>query len=128
MHGETFHVDLFVMPLAGFDLVLGTQWLGTLGPIVLDVAARTMQFQRTGRAVGQAIASATALLDLELVAIGGGFSQATPDLFDVINGTIAEHYFEFVRKVRVVPSGLSGEGPLVGAAALVHRSELLPPL
>ncbi|MGA0568737.1 ROK family protein [Rathayibacter sp. KR2-224] len=84
--------------------------------------------QRTGRAVGQAIASATALLDLELVAIGGGFSQATPDLFDVINGTIAEHYFEFVRKVRVVPSGLSGEGPLVGAAALVHRSELLPPL
>jgi hypothetical protein len=51
VHGETFHVDLFVMPLAGFDLVLGTQWLGTLGPIVLDVAARTMQFQRTGRAV-----------------------------------------------------------------------------
>ncbi|WVZ90257.1 hypothetical protein U9M48_036572 [Paspalum notatum var. saurae] len=37
------------MPLAGFDLVLGTQWLGTLGPIVWDVAARTMQFQRAGR-------------------------------------------------------------------------------
>ena len=51
VHGETFHVDLFIMPLAGFDLVLGTQWLGTLGPIVWDVAARTMQFQRAGRAV-----------------------------------------------------------------------------
>ncbi|MHA7987056.1 ROK family protein [Rathayibacter sp. CAU 1779] len=84
--------------------------------------------ERTGRAVGQAISSATALLDLELVAIGGGFSQATPDLFDVINATIASHYFGFVRKVRVVPSGLSGEGPLIGAAALVHRAELLPPL
>lgn len=82
--------------------------------------------ERTGRAVGQAIASATALLDLELVAIGGGFSQVTPDLFDVIEATIAEHYFGFVRKVRVVPSGLSGEGPLIGAAALVHRAELLP--
>jgi hypothetical protein len=51
VHGDIFHVDLFVMPLAGFDLVLGTQWLGTLGPIVCDVAARTIQFQREGRAV-----------------------------------------------------------------------------
>jgi glucokinase len=92
-----------------------------------DPVARAA-IERTGHAVGQAIASATALLDLELVAIGGGFSQATPDLFDVINETIAQHYFGFVRKVRVVPSGLSGEGPLIGAAALVHRAELLPPL
>ncbi|QDZ13455.1 ROK family protein [Humibacter ginsenosidimutans] len=92
-----------------------------------DPVARAA-IERTGHAVGQAIASATALLDLELVAIGGGFSQATPDLFDVIRTTIAEHYFGFVRKVRVVPSGLSGEGPLIGAAAIVHRSELLPPL
>jgi glucokinase len=84
--------------------------------------------QRTGHAVGQAIASATALLDLELVAIGGGFSQVTPDLFEVIRETIAGHYFAFVRKVRVVPSGLSGEGPLIGAAALVHRAQLLPAL
>ena len=90
-----------------------------------DPVARAA-IERTGRAVGQAIASATALLDLELVAIGGGFSQATPDLFEVINATIAEHYFGFVRKVRVVASGLSGEGPLIGAGALVHRAELLP--
>lgn len=81
---------------------------------------------RTGTAVGQAIASATALLDLELVAIGGGFSQSTPDLFDVINQTVGRHHFAFVRKVRVVPSGLSGAGPLIGAAALIHRSELVP--
>ncbi len=92
-----------------------------------DPVARAA-IERTGRALGQAIASATALLDLELVAIGGGFSQATPDLFDLINATIAGHYFGFVRKVRVVPSGLSGEGPLIGAGALVHRGDLLPPL
>jgi len=42
--GVTFQVDLYVMPLAGFDLVLGTQWLATLGPVVWDVAARTLQF------------------------------------------------------------------------------------
>jgi glucokinase len=82
--------------------------------------------ERTGEAVGRAIASATALVDLELVAIGGGFSQSTPDLFDIVRERIAQHYFGFVRKVRVVPSALSGEGPLIGAAALVHRAQLLP--
>lgn len=82
--------------------------------------------QRSGRAVGQAIASATALVDLDLVAIGGGFSHVSPDLFDIIRSTIQTRAaFPFVAKVRVVPSALSGEGPLIGAAALVHRAELV---
>jgi glucokinase len=77
--------------------------------------------------VGHAIASATSLNDLEIVAIGGGFSHVTPDLFDFIREGIEERVaFEFVRKVKVVPSGLSGDGPLIGAAALIHRSEMLP--
>jgi glucokinase len=50
----------------------------------------------------------------------GGFSQATPDLFRFIRETVASHHFEFVRRVQVVPSSLSGAGPLIGAAALVH--------
>ncbi|MDQ1543269.1 MAG: glucokinase [Actinomycetota bacterium] len=83
--------------------------------------------ERAGRALGQAIASATSLDDLEVVAIGGGFSHVTPDLFDVIRRTIAERTaFGFVTKVKVVPSALSGDGPLIGAAALVHRPQLVP--
>ena len=83
--------------------------------------------ERAGRAIGQAIASATSLADLEVVAIGGGFSHVTPDLFDVIRSAIAEREtFAFVTKVQVVPSALSGDGPLIGAAALVHRAELIP--
>ncbi len=79
--------------------------------------------ERSGRAIGQAIASATALVDLEIVAIGGGFSLVTPDLFDHIRRAIAAHVnFGFVTKVRVVPSGLSSDGPLVGAAGLVHQA------
>ena len=39
-----FHTDLFVMPLAGYDVVLGTRWLGTLGPIAWDFATRSMSF------------------------------------------------------------------------------------
>ncbi|HEY5230221.1 MAG TPA: ROK family protein [Galbitalea sp.] len=82
--------------------------------------------KRAGSAVGHAIASATSLNDLEIVAIGGGFSRVTPDLFDFIRAAIAERTaFSFVTKVKVVPSGLSGDGPLIGAAALVHRPEML---
>jgi len=47
----TFHTDLFVMPLVGYVMVLGTRWLGTLGPIVWDFAARSMAFQHRGRAL-----------------------------------------------------------------------------
>ena len=32
--GDTFAVDLFVMPLASYDVVLDTQWLMSLGPIL----------------------------------------------------------------------------------------------
>jgi hypothetical protein len=37
------------MPLAGFDLVLGTQGMATLGPIVWDFTKRTISFQLWGR-------------------------------------------------------------------------------
>ncbi|CAN5437376.1 ROK family protein [soil metagenome] len=83
--------------------------------------------QRAGHAIGRAIASAASLVDLELVAIGGGFSHVTPELFDYIREPIAERVeFDYIRKVEIVPSGLSGDGPLVGAAALIHRAELVP--
>jgi hypothetical protein len=36
------------MPLAGFDVVLGAQWLGTLGPVTWDFTARTVSFQQQG--------------------------------------------------------------------------------
>jgi glucokinase len=106
-------------------------WIGSTGE---DLAASYAEgdmiavaaVNRAGRAIGQAIASATALIDLDLVAIGGGFSHVSPDLFDLVRTTIATRSaFPFVAKVRVVPSGLSGEGPLIGAAALVHRAEFV---
>lgn len=82
--------------------------------------------ERSGRAIGQAIASATSLVDLEIVAIGGGFSHVSPDLFEHIRTAIAtRRNFPFVTKVKVVPSGLSSDGPLIGAAGLVHRAEVL---
>lgn len=82
--------------------------------------------RRSGRALGQAIAAATSLVDLEVVAIGGGFSHVTPDLFEYAREAVAERAeFGFVTKVRIVPTGLSQDGPLIGAAALVHRADVL---
>ena len=81
---------------------------------------------RAGTAIGHAVASAANLLDLDVVAIGGGFSRVAPALFDHARAAVAERAaFPFVARVQVVPSGLSDEGPLVGAAALVHRPEFI---
>jgi hypothetical protein len=51
VEGAPYPADLFVMPLAGYDVVLGTRWLGALGPLVWDLATRRMTFQRPGRSV-----------------------------------------------------------------------------
>ena len=51
IHGEIFTTDLFVMPLAGYDVVLGAQWLGTLGPVTWDFQRRTMSFLQQGRPI-----------------------------------------------------------------------------
>jgi hypothetical protein len=54
-------VDLFIMPLAGYDVVLGTKWLGVRGPIVWDLARRCMLFQHEGHTVcWQGVSSPTA--------------------------------------------------------------------
>lgn len=90
-----------------------------------DATARAA-IERSATAVGRAIASASALVDLDVVAIGGGFSHVSDDYIALVGAAVAGHSdFGFVTKTRVVASGLSGEGPLIGAAALVHRADLL---
>jgi len=77
---------------------------------------------RAGRAIGQAVASASSLVDLDVVAIGGGFANVAPEIFDAIREAVAErHALGFVMATRVVPSALGDAGPLIGAAALIHR-------
>jgi hypothetical protein len=51
INGMKFLVDIYVMPLAGYDMVLGTQWTATLGRIAWDSAVGTMVFQQQGREV-----------------------------------------------------------------------------
>lgn len=43
---ETFATDFFALPLAGYDVLLGTQWLAYLGPILWDFRSLSMSFWR----------------------------------------------------------------------------------
>lgn len=46
-----FLTDLYILPISGTDVVLGIQWLKTLGPIVTDYASLTMQLNWNGSPV-----------------------------------------------------------------------------
>jgi hypothetical protein len=41
---EPFDVDCYAIPLGGFDVVLGVQWLSTLGPSLWDFNNITLSF------------------------------------------------------------------------------------
>jgi len=82
--------------------------------------------RRSANAVGEAVSSVATLLDLDVVAIGGGFSRVSADYLDLVRQTVDEAPVnDYARRVRVVRSGLSDESPLVGAAALVWQAGLL---
>jgi glucokinase len=98
---------------------------GSTARDVADDAARghpvaLAALRRAGEALGVAIASATHLCDVDVVAIGGGLSQAGPLLFDPLEEAFRRHAgMRWARAVRVVPAALGQEAGLVGAAALV---------
>jgi glucokinase len=75
---------------------------------------------RAGRAVGTAIASCASLLDLEVAAIAGGFSQSGPPFWEPLQQAFAAHAgFPFAAACRVVPGQLGEAAGLLGAAAFV---------
>jgi hypothetical protein len=40
---------MFSIDMGGCDIVLGAEWLHTLGPILMDFKELTMQFQQEGQ-------------------------------------------------------------------------------
>lgn len=81
-------------------------------------------FARSGRAVGTALASVGALLDLDVAAIGGGITHAGEFLFEPIRQAFDEHAgFGFVRRMAIVPASAGQEAGLVGAAGLIAEGD-----
>lgn len=44
VQGRVIIIDLHVLPLCGADIVLGVQWLKSLGPVLTDYNTLTMKF------------------------------------------------------------------------------------
>jgi glucokinase len=86
------------------------------------IAVRNLE--RAGSAVGIALASCAHLLDIEMVAIDGGFSQSGPSFWEPLHAAFAAHaQMDFAAACQVVPGKLGADAPLLGAAAFVLDSE-----
>ncbi len=81
---------------------------------------------RSAHAVGAGLASAATLLDLELAVVGGGFSFVADDYPEQVEAAArAAAVNPYAQRLRVVRAALGGDAPLIGAAALAHRPDLL---
>lgn len=80
-------------------------------------------FREAGSALGQGIAAAASLVDLDRVIVGGGVSRVAdlfwPDLLDALNRTAR---LDFTRDLDVRVSELRVSASLAGAAALIFAS------
>jgi glucokinase len=104
-------------------------WIPTEGPAdgrSLVAAAKTgdpvavAAFARAGDALGVAIASAAHLLELDVVAVGGGLTHAGELLLGPARAAFARHArMKFAAKCRIVRAALDVDAGLIGAGALV---------
>jgi len=74
IQGYTITTDFFVLPIAACPIVLGVQWLKTLGPIEIDFQNLTLGFHHAGsthKLQGLQGSDLTALKANELMGIQG---------------------------------------------------------
>ena len=79
--------------------------------------------ERTGRLVGEALASVANLCDLDLIVVAGSVALGfgTP-FFQAANKALHDKAMQsYARMSRIVPAGLGKKAPLVGAAAVAWR-------
>lgn len=79
--------------------------------------------ERTGTLVGRAVSSAAALFDLDRCFIAGSVAlNFGPSFFRAANEAVRQWArIEFIRALRIEPSALGDDGPLLGAAAVGWR-------
>ncbi|MEU2034206.1 ROK family protein [Nocardia amamiensis] len=102
----------------------GQGWMGTSVPQLVEAARAgegvpAAALGRAGTALGRAIASVAALLDIDLVVLGGSLAEAGPVLWKPLNEAVATHArLSFLPGLRVIPSQLGDVALLAGAGVL----------
>jgi glucokinase len=99
------------------------------GPAIEAITGRSPSeptyeiMQRTGRLVGQAVASVCNLLDIDLAVVGGSIALGFgATFFNSAQEALDEHaQLSFSRSARIIPARLGGQGPLIGAGAMGIR-------
>ncbi|MEV5885297.1 ROK family protein [Streptomyces sp. NPDC052020] len=87
-----------------------------------DPVARAA-YERAAQALAAAIAATTALVELDLVVIGGGVAQAGDTLFAPLRRYMSDYAaLDFTRDVPIVPAELALDAGLIGAAAVAAGS------
>ncbi|TQJ30450.1 ROK family protein [Microbacterium sp. SLBN-146] len=82
------------------------------------IAVRAVR--RSAAAVGAAVASAAALLDIDVVVIGGGFAGVSSDYIDLVReARDSSAAYPFLSRSQIFRARLGRDSPLVGAAKLV---------
>lgn len=108
-------------------------WTAVAGPAdarAVAAAARAghpaalAAYRRAGRALAAGIVSATALVELADVVIGGGVAGAGEVLFEPVRRAVDELAgLAFVRRVRIHASALGADAGLLGAAELAFAAD-----
>ncbi|MEU1040962.1 ROK family protein [Streptomyces sp. NPDC005551] len=76
-------------------------------------------YERAAQALAAGIAATAALVELDLVVIGGGVAQAGDTLFAPLRRWMSEYaVLDFARDVPIVPAELALDAGLIGAAAV----------
>ncbi|GAA4482792.1 ROK family protein [Rhodococcus olei] len=99
----------------------GSTGLELAGAAVAGDEVALAALRRAGTAVGTAVASTAALLDLDLAVVGGGFGQAGAPLWEPMRAAARRHArLTFARDLRLVPATLGGRATLIGAGLLTQ--------
>lgn len=128
MHVDNLTVEEVASGPASIAWAQAQGWEGATGPdlakdAAAGVAVARAAIERSAAAVGRVLADAATLLNLDVIAISGGFSRVSEDYVDLVAASVrSSAALDFAREVPVVRSGLADEGPLIGAAALAWKS------